>query len=79
MVDVTARKLLKEVAVEQYGFLTARDARDLNIALTTVGKLVRRGWLDHLGHGIYRFPDQPASEFDSYMAAILWTGVREAA
>jgi predicted transcriptional regulator of viral defense system len=75
---MTARRVLWDLAVEQYGFVTAEDAADHDISLVTLQKFIKRGALERHGHGLYRFPDLPATEYDSYMRAVLWTGVREA-
>ncbi|TQJ49271.1 type IV toxin-antitoxin system AbiEi family antitoxin domain-containing protein [Phycicoccus sp. SLBN-51] len=75
---MTARSALWEIAVDQYGFFTSKDAADLGIARTTIQQLVYRGGLDRVAHGVYRFREMPVSEYDDYMLAVLWTGAPEA-
>lgn len=71
---MTARQVLWDVAAEQHGFVTARDAADLDISLPTLRRVVERGQLERVAHGVYRFPDFPADRYDSYALAALWTG-----
>ena len=75
---MTARDALWDVAIDQYGYVTAKDATDLGLAAMTIQMLVRRGGLEKVAHGVYRFPELPVTEYDSYMLAVLWTGVPEA-
>jgi predicted transcriptional regulator of viral defense system len=76
---VTFRDELWEVAVEQYGYVTTRDARDLGIPVGELSKLAMRGTLQHISHGVYRFPELPVSENDTLMQAVLWTRDPQAA
>jgi hypothetical protein len=62
----------------QYGFVTKRDADALDLDRHTVEKLAGRGLLERVAHGVYRFPELPATEYDPYMLAVLWTGTPEA-
>ncbi len=67
---------LWEVALDQYGFVTSKDAKRLNINVVELGKLSARGQLERLGYGIYRFPRFPTSSLDVYMHATLWANGR---
>jgi predicted transcriptional regulator of viral defense system len=69
-----ARKRLWDVAVDQYGYVTLRDADSLAIDGYAVRMLAARGQLERVAHGVYRFPQFPAGEYDPYMLAVLWTG-----
>ena len=75
---MTARQELWDVAVDQYGYVTKRDADDLDLDRHTVEKLAGRGLLERVAHGVYRFPELPTTEYDSYMLAVLWTGIPNA-
>lgn len=68
----TYRRKLYEVALDQYGFVTADDARDLGIPVVELGKLAHRGKLERVAYGVYRFPEIPVSPRDAYMEAVLW-------
>lgn len=67
---------LWEVALDQYGFVTSADAARLGIDVVELGKLSHRHQLEHVGYGIYRFPQLPATALDAYMLAVLWAGGR---
>lgn len=67
---------LREVALDQLGFVTSKDAKNLGIPVVELGKLAHRGQLERIGYGIYRFPHHPATEFDRYMVATLWADGR---
>jgi predicted transcriptional regulator of viral defense system len=69
-----ARKRLWDVAVDQYGYVTLRNADGLAIDGYAVRMLAARGQLERVAHGVYRFPQFPAGEYDPYMLAVLWTG-----
>ena len=64
---------LWDVAVEQYGFVTSRDADGLGLPGTTLGLMASRGRLERVSHGVYRFPQWPVSANDNLMQAVLWT------
>jgi predicted transcriptional regulator of viral defense system len=57
---------------------TVADIDDLGIDRTAVRMMTRRGKVDHVAHGVYRFPEIPATEFDPYQLAVFWTGAPEA-
>lgn len=75
---MTARDVLWEHAVNQYGYVTVRDALELGIDRLTVDKLAGRGQIERVAHGVYRFPQLPVTEYDPYMLAVLWTGTEGA-
>jgi len=57
----TARARLWDVALDQYGYVTLHDAAELGIEDDTVRKLCARKELDRPAHGVYHFPQLPAS------------------
>ncbi|MDR2565223.1 MAG: type IV toxin-antitoxin system AbiEi family antitoxin domain-containing protein [Bifidobacteriaceae bacterium] len=61
------------VAVDQYGYVTSANARDLGVPVVELGKLAARGRLERVSQGLYRFPEWPVSANDSLMEAVLWT------
>lgn len=75
----TAKEQLWDAALDQYGYVTLRDAATLNIDDDAVRMLVARRQLDRVAHGVYRFPQLPVTEYDPYMLAVLWTGTPTAA
>lgn len=71
---MTVKKALWDVAVEQYGYVTMREAKALGIDENAVWMLAARGGLERAAHGVYRFPQLPVTERDPYMLAVLWAG-----
>lgn len=67
---------LLEVAGEQRGFLTPADAVAVDVNPVELRKMVARGRLDRIAHGVYRLPTFPHRPNDELMAAVLWTGKR---
>jgi predicted transcriptional regulator of viral defense system len=67
---------LWEVAVDQHGYVTSDDARELGINVVELGKLSSRGQIERVGYGIYRFDKLPVTPFDAYVLAVLWAGGR---
>lgn len=70
------QRALWEVAVDQYGYVTSKDARSLGINPVELGKLAARGQLEHVSYGVYRFGQLPVTPLDSYMLATLWANGR---
>lgn len=70
------QRALWEVAVDQYGYVTSKDARRLGVNTVELGKLAARGQIEHVSYGIYRFPQLPVTPLDSYMLATLWAAGR---
>jgi predicted transcriptional regulator of viral defense system len=73
-----ARDELWDVATTQLGFVTAQQAGALGVDKFALQMLVQRGTLTRVAHGVYRFPQFPVSQYDSYMLAVLWTRAPEA-
>jgi predicted transcriptional regulator of viral defense system len=67
-----AQRQLYEVAMGMHGIVTARDARALGIDGAVLRMLHRRGGLERLSRGVYRFPEMPAGPLDQYAAAVHW-------
>lgn len=70
----TNRRQLHERALEQYGFVTTRDVRDLGIPKNAFDQIAHRGGLTRVAFGVYRFDDIPPTARDSYMEAVLTVG-----
>lgn len=70
-----ARDALLELARAQNGLISRRQAvHESNITADGVDKLVARGRLEPVTHGIYRYPLLPGVEFEPYQVALLRTG-----
>lgn len=70
----TYRRRLRERALDQYGYVTTRDAADAGVPAVELRKLAQRGGLDHVARGLYRFDDVPRTGRDEFMEAVLRTG-----
>lgn len=69
---------LREVALDQHGYVTAAQALEAGVSAQSLAMLARRGRVERAAHGVYRVPQVPATEFDAYQLALLWTGRDEA-
>ncbi|WAH95678.1 type IV toxin-antitoxin system AbiEi family antitoxin domain-containing protein [Arthrobacter sp. MMS18-M83] len=76
---MTIQQALWETAVDQYGYVTTRDAQALGIPVVELAKLSHRGQLTRVAHGTYRFDRLPPTDRDEYALAVLWPGVEGAA
>ena len=61
-----------EVAADRFGFITLGDFRRLGEDPARLRQWHKRGQVERVGHGIYRFPALPATPLDAYMLATLW-------
>lgn len=68
---------LREVAIEQYGYVTTAQAAEANVTRDALAKLAKRGRLERTAFGVYRVPQIPATPYDRFMLAVLWTGAPE--
>lgn len=78
MVVVTKLERLREVALDQHGFVTTAQAVGEGVSHAELSTMVARGRLQRLAHGVYRVPQVAETEFDQYQQAVLWTGAPEA-
>ena len=70
---------LFEVAADQYGYITTRQVVELGGTKQVLVNMARRGQLDRVAFGVYRFRLFPPSVRDELMEATLWascSGVR---
>jgi predicted transcriptional regulator of viral defense system len=70
----THRRVLRNLALDQYGYITPTDAEALGVPAIELRKIAQRGGLDHVAYGLYRFADIPITEFDTFMEAVLRCG-----
>lgn len=71
---MTYRRQLWEFALDNYGYVTTQDARDLGVPPGELAKLAARSGLRSVSYGIYRFDDAPYSSRDQYFEAVLRVG-----
>ena len=75
---MTSRDVLWEEAVDQHGYVTLAGASTLGLTRPAIDMLLARGRLQRAASGVYRVPEVPATRYDPYMLAVLWTGTDEA-
>lgn len=78
MAVVTKLERLREVALDQHGFVTTAQALEEGISHAELSTMVARDRLERAAHGVYRVPQVPEAEYDQYQLAVLWTGAPEA-
>lgn len=75
---VTNIDVLRDIALEQYGYVSTAQALDAGVTQASLSMLVKRKRLERVCYGVYRVPQIPSSHFNRFMLAVLWTGVPEA-
>ncbi len=70
---------LREVALDQYGYVTTVQAEEEGVTRHSLAALARRNRLERVAQGLYRVPQVPETQYDSLMKAVLWTNLAEAA
>lgn len=78
MMPVTKLERLREVALDQHGFVTTAQALHEGVSHAEMSTMVARSRLERAAHGVYRVPQVPETEQDEYQLAVLWTGAPEA-
>lgn len=71
---LTYRRRLRDVAYENYGYVTTADAAAVGVPALELPKLAARGGLEHVGHGLYRMTDIPPTGDDQFAEAALRAG-----
>lgn len=74
---VTKLERLREIALDQHGFVTTAQALDAGVVHAELSTMVSRERLERAAHGVYRVPQVPHTEFDEYHLALLWSGADE--
>ncbi len=69
---------LLEAANDQYGYVTADNARAEGVDPGLLRVMAHRGLLQRAARGVYRFPIVPVTALDQYMEAVLWPRTRAA-
>lgn len=66
-----------ELAAAQHGYFTTRQARIAGVDPRAVVMMARRGTVERVRRGVYRFTRFPESPLGQYMEAVLWPhGIR---
>lgn len=70
----TYRDLVREIAYDNYGYVTTTGAVEAGVPAVELPKLAARGGLDHVGYGLYRVTDIPPTDNDQFAEATLRAG-----
>lgn len=68
----TKEDILRDIAGEHEGLLTAAEAEGAGVPRALVVQLAHRGRLERIGQGLYRFPSWPTTSLQQYHEAVLW-------
>lgn len=71
---VKYREIVREIALDHYGYVTTREAADAGVPTVELPKLAARGGLVNVAYGIYRVPDIPPTVYDQFAEALLRAG-----
>lgn len=68
------RDLIREIALDQYGYVSTRDALEIGVPPGELPKLAARGGLENVAYGLYRMAGMPVTKYDQYAEALLRVG-----
>ena len=63
-----------DIAVDNYGLVTAAQARERGITSVELRRWCKIGWLDHRGHGVYKIAHWVPTPLDGYAEALALVG-----
>ncbi|MFT4245554.1 MAG: hypothetical protein QM571_03395 [Micrococcaceae bacterium] len=69
-----ARDIIEEVALDNYGFITTKDAVEAGVPAIELPKLAERGGLKNIAYGIYRVSNIPSTPYDQFAEGLLRVG-----
>lgn len=72
--QVKYRKVVREIALDHYGYVTTKDAAEAGVPAVELPKLAARGGLENVAYGLYRVPDIPPTAYDQFAEALLRAG-----
>lgn len=75
---VTYLEQLRELALDQHGWVTTSQAVAHGVPQTELPRLAARHRIERVAHGVYRIPQVAATPYDNWALAVLWTGADEA-
>ncbi len=71
---VKYREIVRELALDRYGYVTTKDAVIAGVPAIELPKLAARGGLQNVAYGLYRVPDVPVTALDQFAEALLRAG-----
>ncbi|AKK08303.1 hypothetical protein HCH15_06055 [Corynebacterium testudinoris] len=72
--EVKYRDVVREIALDHYGYVTTRQAAEVGVPAVELPKLAARGGLENVAYGLYRVPYIPPTPFDQFAEALLRAG-----
>lgn len=72
--ELKYRDVVREIALDHYGYVTTRDAVEAGVPGVELPKLAARGGLENVAYGLYRVPDVPPTRYDQFAEALLRVG-----
>ena len=78
MAVLTKLEQLREISLDQCGFVTTKQATNAGLVHADLSVMVSRGRLNRVAHGVYRVPQVAETSQDQYQLAVLWTGCEQA-
>lgn len=72
--EPTYRDIVREIALDQYGYVTTRQAADAGVPAVELPKLAARGGLENVAYGLYRLTDAPITHLAQFAEALLRAG-----
>lgn len=74
MTRLTYRDIVHEIAVDNYGYVTTRQAESAGVPRIELVKLATRNRFTHIAYGLYRDETIPHTPLDEYAEAALRAG-----
>jgi predicted transcriptional regulator of viral defense system len=68
------RDVVRALALDNYGYVTTKDAVEAGVPSVELPKLAARGGLENIAYGLYRVPDVPPTRYDQFAEALLRAG-----
>ncbi|MCU6479365.1 type IV toxin-antitoxin system AbiEi family antitoxin domain-containing protein [Arthrobacter sp. A2-55] len=68
------RDIVREIALDHYGYVTTREAVEAGVPAVELPKLAARGGLENVAYGLYRVPYIPLTRYDQFAEALLRAG-----
>lgn len=68
------RDIVREIALDQYGYVTTKQAAAAGVPAVELPKLAARGGLENVAYGLYRLTDGPAGPFVQFAEALMRAG-----
>lgn len=71
---VKYRDIVREIALDNHGYVTTRAAAEAGVPTVELPKLAARGGLENVAYGLYRVTDIPPTAQDEFAEALLRAG-----